>query len=133
MALHPRTAPLARHRPRRAASRRPTPCVQLAAQHLAAAIDRDHTTFDVYTDVAAGSNRFVHRAQSGNSVTVDDAYRGTVYSGATAIRDIFPPATATDWGGWFFQNGVLLPGATQPAESTGRSCRSTSRPGPCWR
>ena len=68
---------------------------------------------------AAGGNHFVHRARSGNGVTIDDTYTGTVHSGATAIRNTFSPATATDWGGWFFQNGVLLPGATQPTDNWG--------------
>ena len=97
----------------------PTPSAQLAAQHLAAEIDRYHSTFDVYTDVGAGGNHFVHRARSGNSVTIDDTHTGTVHSGATAIRNTFSPATATDWGGWFFQNGVLLPGAMQPTDNWG--------------
>jgi hypothetical protein len=96
-----------------------SPNARLAAQHLASVIDKYQAAFDVYTDVGAGGNHFVHRARTGSSVTIDDSYTGTVHSGATAIRNTFSPATSVDWGGWFFQNGVLLPGATQPSDNWG--------------
>jgi hypothetical protein len=89
-----------------------------AYQHLVAVMDQYHQTYDVYTDLDAGGNHFVHRAKMGSAVTTDDAYTGVAHSGSTAISNAFS-GTGTDWGGWSFQNGVLPAGATQPVDNWG--------------
>jgi uncharacterized repeat protein (TIGR01451 family) len=91
-----------------------------AYQHLVEVMDKYHHTFDVYTDVGAGGNHFVHRAMIEPGVAINDAYTGTVHSGATAISNTFnPTATINGWGGWYFQNGVLLTGTTAPIDNRG--------------
>ena len=85
-----------------------------AHEHLNEVMDRCHLTFDVYTDVDSGCNHFTHRARFNNSSAIDDAYTGTVHSGATSISNTFY-GTGGTWDGWSFQNGVLLTGSTQPS------------------
>jgi hypothetical protein len=92
--------------------------VEKAHQHLAEVMDKYHLTFDVYTDVGAGGNHFVHRAKMGTKVYLDDTYTQVVHSGATAIRNVFT-GTVDDWGGWSFQNGVLLTGTVAPIANWG--------------
>ena len=89
-----------------------------AYQHLAEVMDQYHQTFDVYTDLDAGGNHFVHRAKLNLKVTTDDAYTGTAHTGSSAIINTFT-GTGTDWGGWSFQNGVLTAGTTQPGDNWG--------------
>jgi len=92
--------------------------VDKAHQHLEEVMDKYHLTFDVYTDVGSGGNHFVHRAQMGVKVSIDDTYTQVVHSGATAIKNVFT-GTVNDWGGWSFQNGVLLTGSVQPSDNWG--------------
>ncbi len=90
-----------------------------AYQHLTEVMDKYHHTFDVYSDVGAGGNHFVHRAMAGSDVTINDAYTQVVRSGASAIRNTFSPTQSADWGGWFFQNGVLITGIQRPQDNWG--------------
>lgn len=92
--------------------------LDLAHQHLVEVMDQYHQAFDVYTDVGAAGNHFVHRAMTGSDVTIDDTYTGAVHTGASAIRNTFT-ALGSNWGGWFFQNGVLLDEDTQPRDNFG--------------
>ncbi len=92
--------------------------VDKAHRHLVEVMDKYHLTFDVYTDVGSGGNHFVHRAQLGVKVSIDDTNTQVVHSGATAIKNVFT-GTNNDWGGWSFQNGVLLAGAAQPTDNWG--------------
>jgi hypothetical protein len=92
--------------------------VEKAHQHLAEVMDKYHLTLDVYTDVGAGGNHFVHRAKMGTQVFIDDTDTQVVHSGATAIRNVFTGAL-DDWGGWSFQNGVLLTGTVAPSDNWG--------------
>lgn len=89
-----------------------------AEQHLGQVMDKYHQTFDVYTDVSDPGNHFVHRARLGSDVTLQDAYTHTVHSGATAIRNTFT-AHGSNWGGWYFQNGVLLAADKAPRDNWG--------------
>ncbi len=92
-----------------------------AYQHLAEVMDKYHLTFDVYTDVGAGGNHFVHLAkvEPDATVTVNGSFTGIVHSGATAIQNTFTPSRPDSWGGYYFQNGVLLPGDTVPQDNWG--------------
>lgn len=92
--------------------------VEKAHQHLAEVMDKYHLTFDVFTDVGAGGNHFVHRAAMGTNVSIDDTYTQVVHSGATAIWNSFT-GTGNAWGGWSFQNGVLLTDTVVPSDNWG--------------
>ena len=89
-----------------------------AYQHLVEVMDQYNQSFDVYTDLDAGGNHFVHRAKLNAYVTTDDTYAGTAHTGSTSIRNSFT-GTGAAWGGWSFQNGVLLTGTTQPTDNWG--------------
>ncbi|MBI1882276.1 MAG: hypothetical protein HYR94_29240, partial [Chloroflexi bacterium] len=81
-----------------------------AYQHLEEVMDKYHQTFDVYTDLSAGGNHFNYLAMMGCGATIDSTFTKTVHSGATAIKNTFTPPQGwgcPDWGGWYFQNGVL--------------------------
>ena len=90
-----------------------------AYQHLVEVMDQYHLAFDVYTDVGSAGNHFVHRAQMGTDVTLNDAFTETVHSGCTAIENRFSPGSPASWGGWYFQNGVLLAGDVKPRDNWG--------------
>ncbi len=93
--------------------------VDLAQQHLVEVMDRYHQDyFEVYEDVGSAGNHFVRRAMTGSDVTIDDAHTGTVHSGATAIRNTFT-ARGDNWGGWVFQNGVLVGNDVAPRDNWG--------------
>lgn len=90
-----------------------------AYEHLAEVMDKYHQTFDVYTDLSAGGNHFVHFARMGTDVTMSNSFTGTVHSGATAIKNTFSPSSPVSWGGWYFQNGVLLANDVIPRDNWG--------------
>jgi len=93
--------------------------VDLAQHHLVEVMDRYHQDyFEVYEDVGSAGNHFVRRAMTGSDVTIDDAHTGAVHSGATAIRNTFT-AMGDNWGGWVFQNGVLLEDDVAPRDNWG--------------
>lgn len=84
-----------------------------ALAHLEQVMDKYHTQFDVYTDLAAAGNHFFHRAriQTGladpQPVSIDDGYTLTVHTGSTAIRNDFTPTVPNAWGGWYLMVGML--------------------------
>lgn len=90
--------------------------VSWAYQHLMEVMDQYHKTFDVYTDVASGGNHFVHRAMLGTGATIDDAQTEIRHSGCTAIKNTF---SGSNFGGWYFQNGVVLGSDVQPRPNWG--------------
>ncbi len=90
-----------------------------AYRHLIDVMDQYHLTFDVYTDVGAAGNHFVHRAQTGTGVDLNDPFTDAVHSGCTAIENIFSPSLPGSWGGWYFQNGVLLADDVAPIDNWG--------------
>ncbi len=90
-----------------------------AYQHLNEVMDKYHLSFDVYTDVGAGGNHFVHLAKMGSDVTINGSFTETVHSGATALTNTFSPSSPNSWGGWYFQNGVLLADDVQLRDNWG--------------
>ena len=94
-----------------------------AQAYLADVMDQYHRTLDVYTDAGSPGNHFVYRAMMGSGVTNDDSFTGDVHSGATAVRGTFT-AAGSNWGGFYFMNGVLSGQDRQPSENWGTSqCR----------
>ncbi|MFN8494735.1 MAG: hypothetical protein U0350_44445 [Caldilineaceae bacterium] len=90
-----------------------------AYQHLEEVMDKYHQAFDVYTDLAAGGNHFVHRAQLGSDVAISDGFTEVVHSGSTAILNRFTPTTPEDWGGWYFMVGMLENSELKPKDNWG--------------
>ncbi len=89
-----------------------------AYEHIEEVMDKYHQSFNIYTDVGEGGNHFVHRAMMGTDVTINDSFTETVHSGSTAIKNTFL-ARGSNWGGWYFQNGVLLAGDVKPRSNWG--------------
>lgn len=94
-----------------------------AYQHLNEVIDRYHQAFNVYTDAGAAGNHFVKIAKMASAmdedqVNIDIAAEDDPKSGASCIRCSFTALDA-NWGGCYFQNGVLLGPETQPSENWG--------------
>lgn len=104
---------------------RPSAAETKAYQHLAAVMDKFHQTVDVYTDAGAAGNNFVHRAkiippnQSGNGLTLNDGYTGTVYTGATSILNHYQPSFDSTAGGWYFMVGMLEGNELIPKDNWG--------------
>lgn len=94
-----------------------------AYSHLNRVMDQFHRSFDIFTDLAAAGNHFAARCaivrNPGNpadlaGVTFDETWRRKCRSGSTCIKNTFSAIDSTYWGGWYFQNGVLLADDTQP-------------------
>ncbi|KAA0238485.1 MAG: hypothetical protein EDM74_06700 [Armatimonadetes bacterium] len=95
-----------------------------AVEYLADTMDRFHRTFDVYTDADAAGNHFVVPARI-SSIGDENALppmnvRSThkVASGLTAIECRFD-SEFSNWGGWYWMNGVLRGSETQPRTNWG--------------
>src|SRR5690349_1614444 len=95
-----------------------------ATAYLTAALDRYHNTVDVYTDADAAGNHFPARGEfdsSGGQVQVpamDEISVGAPCHSGTCITATFN-AAGTNWGGWYFMNGVLGPTDRAPTPNWG--------------
>ncbi|MGD0077638.1 MAG: hypothetical protein ABSB91_03315 [Sedimentisphaerales bacterium] len=78
-------------------------------------MDKYHKTFDVHTDLSAAGNHFVTYGALGdaNNVAIKPGCRISPYSGDTCIENKFI-ANGSNWGGWYFMNGVLEGTDAQP-------------------
>lgn len=94
-----------------------------AYTYLNRVMDQFNSSFDVFTDLSAAGNHFAARCpvvrDPGNpreflGVALDETWSQNCRSGSTCIRNSFSPVDSTYWGGFYFQNGVLLPEDTQP-------------------
>lgn len=82
-------------------------------------MDRFNRTFNVYTDLGAAGNHFAARcAIADNSnisgIAFNEAWTENCHSGNTCIKNTFVAVNKYYWGGWYFNNGVLLEGDTEP-------------------
>jgi hypothetical protein len=106
----------------KATNQQPEPLnVSASVQYLARVMDQYHDRFPVYDDVSSAGNHFhgLTKFPTGNAlVTINGSYSLEKHSGATAIRCTFTPGGA-NFGGFNFQNGVLLNGATAPVPNFG--------------
>jgi hypothetical protein len=109
-----------------------TSAQQLSAKQSAAAsleylrrvMDQYHNRFPVYDDVSSPGNHFFAWAQipDKNSYTrINGSWTDHPHSGATAIRCEFDSTTGTNFGGFYFQNGILLPTETKPRFNFGKT------------
>jgi hypothetical protein len=87
-------------------------------------MDQYYQTFYVYADADAAGNHFLARARvsgDGEEQTIppmNEHYRQHCYQGDTCIQAAFN-ATGHNWGGWYFMNGVMSAGATEPTPNWG--------------
>ncbi len=108
----------------------PAGSVQAASQSsrsvkwLSSVMDQYHRSFDVYTDANAAGNHFSARGRMSSPggedalPAMDEASMDKPHSGNTCIKAGFQ-ARGTNWGGWYFMNGMLLGDATAPSENWG--------------
>lgn len=87
-------------------------------------MDQFYNSFYVYADADSAGNHFVARARvssDGDDATIppmNEHYRHNCYQGDTCIQARFN-ANGHNWGGWYFMNGVMSAGATEPVPNWG--------------
>jgi hypothetical protein len=85
-------------------------------QYLAAVMDQFHNRFPVYDDVSSAGNHFhaYTKIPDENAlVSITGSSTDNPHAGATAIRCEFQPG-GVNFGGFYFQNGILPAGASAP-------------------
>jgi hypothetical protein len=99
-----------------------TPSAQAAVEYLRRVMDEYHNRFPVYDDVSSGGNHFHAWAKipdENAAVDINGSATDNPHSGATAIRAEFRNTTGTNFGGFYFLNGLLPSGATAPVPNFG--------------
>ena len=90
--------------------------------YLREVMDRFHGRFPVYDDISSAGNHFhcYTKIPDGNAaVEISGSWAQQPRSGATALRAVFRNTTGDNFGGFYFQNGILPPGATAPQPNFG--------------
>ncbi len=88
-----------------------------ATEYLAGVMDQYHTAFYVYDDYLSAGNHFIERGlmcNPGDEASLppmNEACTNSPHTGLNCIRCEFK-AVKSNWGGWFFLNGVLRPNAS---------------------
>ena len=89
---------------------------------LAKVMDRYHSSFDVYSDADAAGNHFSYRGKMPGDAAflppMDESYPNAPHTGLTSIQCRFL-SQGTNYGGWYFMNGVLEGSETFPKENWG--------------
>ena len=86
-------------------------------EYLRQVMDEYHDKFWVYYDNSSAGDHFHARGKMGDdldAVSQCGAWTDDKYSGATSTRSEFRNTTGANWGGFYFMNGVLPAGATEP-------------------
>lgn len=103
-----------------------SPAAQASAEggleYLRGAMDQYHDRFWVYDDNSSAGDHFHVRAKTAddlNAVSICGAWTEDVYSRATSTRCEFLNTTGVNYGGYYFMNGVLLPGELAPRPNWG--------------
>jgi hypothetical protein len=89
-----------------------------ATVYLQGVSDQFQSTVDVYTDADAAGNHFaargeIHIPNGLATPTMDEISTSAQCFGITCITGTFN-GTGSNWGGWYFQNGVLGPTDREP-------------------
>ncbi len=95
---------------------------QAGLAYLRRVMDEYHDRFPVYDDVSSGGNHFFAWAKipdQNAAVEIDGSSTESPHSGATAIRAELHDTTGTNFGGYYFLNGLLPAGATAPIPNFG--------------
>jgi hypothetical protein len=90
--------------------------------YLANVMDQDHDRFPVSEDVSSAGNHFHAFAKipdESAAVDINGSWTENSHSGATAIRCEFHDTDGFNFGGFYFQNGILPPGALKPEVNFG--------------
>src|SRR5690349_21625696 len=86
-------------------------------QYLDQVMDQYHSSFSVYQDISSAGDHFHARQElpdQNGPVDIDGSSTIKVHSGATSIRNQFRIESGKPYGGFYFQNGVLQSGQTDP-------------------
>ena len=92
--------------------------------YLKTTMDQYHKTFNVYTDSNSAGNHFAARGQMSSPddedtiPAMDETWTSLPHSGCSCIRATFK-ANGSNWGGWYFMNGVLDSDETAPSANWG--------------
>ncbi len=92
-----------------------------AFNYLTQTFDQCHEYFYVYKDAGSACNHFNLRSLMPNEsafASMDECYKGNPHSGSTCIQCTYE-ASGRNWGGFFFQNGVMFPHEATPRENWG--------------
>ena len=95
---------------------------EASLEYLRNVMDEYHDRYPVYDDVSSAGNHFHAWAKTGNdldALNINGSWTDNPQSGATAIRNEFVDTPGDNYGGFYFLNGVLLPGATAPEPNWG--------------
>jgi hypothetical protein len=95
-----------------------------ALDYLGTVMDLYHARFPVYDDVSSAGNHFHSWAKIPGElapVTCDGSWKPTPHSGATSIHCTYTARAGAPFGGFYFQNGLLLPGDLAPRLNFGDS------------
>jgi hypothetical protein len=90
--------------------------------HLSEQMDQWHRSYNVYTDVGAAGNHFASLAKIASdfgAMDIDLCSGDNPHSGLTSIKSTFRNTTGTNFGGWYFLNGVLTGAEDQPRANFG--------------
>jgi hypothetical protein len=93
-----------------------------AVTHLAGVMDEFHERFPVYDDVSSAGNHFHAWSKIPDetaAVDINGSWVDNPHAGATTIRCEFRSTTGSNFGGFYFLNGVLPAGAKAPAPNFG--------------
>ena len=92
-----------------------------AVQHMADVMDQDHDRVWIYEDISSPGNHFHARGKmpADGPVTIYGSYADDTHAGATSIRNEFCATTEDAWGGFYFMNGVMPEGASEPLPNWG--------------
>lgn len=97
--------------------------VSNSLEYLRNVMDKYHNRFPVYDDVSSPGNHFFAFTKIPNenaAVDINGSYAINPHSGATAIRcDFRRDFTGMNFGGFYFQNGILPAGELAPLPNFG--------------
>jgi hypothetical protein len=96
--------------------RMPRESALLSVEHLRRVMDQFHRSIIVYEDISSPGNHFHARGKIPGQfapVTVNGSWTNQPRSGATCIRNAFS-GTGTNFGGFYFLNGILVGSAPLP-------------------
>jgi hypothetical protein len=95
---------------------------QASLEFIRRMMDEYHDRIPVYEDVSSAGNHFVAYAKIPDAaapVSMNGSSTDSPYRGATAVRCEFVASTPNAFGGFYFQNGVLISGSLVPVPNFG--------------
>ncbi len=96
--------------------------VKAAIEYLSDVMDQYHRRFYVYEDISSAGNHFHALAKmpdSSAAIRINGSYSSNTHSGATCCRFEYQNITEDNFGGIYFQNGVLPKDSLAPVPNFG--------------